>query len=116
MDRRQEFEVIGKICERAEALGLSDPKRRFTLLMDLDKTNESVGLDLVGLLEADELNFSHDIIGIQRHINRETGELMDFFLPRYAKQDVSSLVENATKRSQEQNSDKAAKYDVDKEL
>ena len=102
MDRKQEFTLIGKICERAEALGLSGPEKRFNLFMDLDKTNENVGLNLEGLLEADDLNFSHDILGIQRHINRDTGELEDFFVPRYAKQDVDSLVSDATRRSLEQ--------------
>ena len=41
-------------------------------------------LDLQRLLEADDFNFLHDILGIQRHIDTSTGELRDFFVPRFA--------------------------------
>ena len=30
------------------------------------------------------MDFSHDITGIRGHINRDTGKLEDFFIPRYA--------------------------------
>lgn len=42
-------------------------------------------LDLEGLRAADDFNFAHDMLGIDKHINRETGRLMDHFLPRFAK-------------------------------
>jgi hypothetical protein len=41
-------------------------------------------LDLDKLLTADDFNFSHDVFGIARHINRRTGEIEDFFVPRCA--------------------------------
>jgi hypothetical protein len=41
-------------------------------------------LRLEELAEADAFNFAHDILGINKHLNRDTGELMDCFLPRYA--------------------------------
>lgn len=41
-------------------------------------------LDLAKLLEADEFNFLHDVGGIVRHIDRETGKLRHHFLPRCA--------------------------------
>lgn len=41
-------------------------------------------LKLDELLKAPTLDFDHDILGIQRHIDRRTAELHDFFLPRYA--------------------------------
>jgi hypothetical protein len=41
-------------------------------------------IDLQRLLEADDANFLHDILGIQRHIDMSTGELRDCFLPRFA--------------------------------
>jgi hypothetical protein len=41
-------------------------------------------LKLKELLEADDSNFMHDVLGIRRHINRKTGELEDCFVPRYA--------------------------------
>jgi hypothetical protein len=42
-------------------------------------------LQLTELLDADDFNFSHDIFGIRRHLNRTTGKLDDRFLPRFAR-------------------------------
>lgn len=41
-------------------------------------------LRLRELLEADAFNFAHDVLGIYRHLNRETGELQNFFRPRFS--------------------------------
>lgn len=41
-------------------------------------------LDLKKLIEADDFNFAHDVFGIRNHLNRETGQLEDCFLPRCA--------------------------------
>lgn len=41
-------------------------------------------LDLQKLLDAPDGDFGHDVFGIRRHINRQTGELGDCFLPRCA--------------------------------
>lgn len=43
-----------------------------------------VKLDLERLLGADDSNFVHDVAGINRHIDRETGKLQDCFYPRFA--------------------------------
>lgn len=40
-------------------------------------------LRLEGLLEADDFNFAHDVFGIDRHIDRDTGKMMNFFRPRF---------------------------------
>lgn len=95
--KKEEFDVIVKICERAENLGI-EQNDRLTLIMDLENTHDSIGLNLQGLLEADDLNFSHDIVGIQTHINRDTKELEDFFVPRYATQkdvDIDKIIDKA---------------------
>jgi hypothetical protein len=42
-------------------------------------------LDLEGLLTAKPSDLIHDVAGITAYINRETGELGDCFVPRYAK-------------------------------
>ena len=122
MDRKQEFEIIVKICERAEEMDIVAPSanpgnRRMNLLMDLENAHKDVGLALGKLLEADDLNFAHDVIGIQNHMNRSTGKLEDFFIPRYAKQyhDVSTLIDKATATAGEVNRDKGiSKDDVEK--
>lgn len=41
-------------------------------------------MDFAAMLAAGESDFVHDIAGIQRHIDRETGQLRDCFLPRFA--------------------------------
>jgi hypothetical protein len=41
-------------------------------------------LRLDDLLAADDFNFAHDVFGIARHLNRETGELQNFFSPRFS--------------------------------
>lgn len=41
-------------------------------------------LRLKELSSADDFNFCHDVFGIRRHIDRETGELNDCFVPRYS--------------------------------
>lgn len=42
-------------------------------------------LDLKKLLTFEDADFFHDINGISEHINRNTGKLENFFLPRCAK-------------------------------
>lgn len=45
-------------------------------------------LDLERLSKADDFNIAHDVFGISRHLNRDTGELMNCFLPRFAKKEA----------------------------
>ena len=59
---------------------------RINLVMDLcaaDGVNGNNPLDWDRLLSADDFNFMHDVAGICRHMNRETGELGGCFLPRF---------------------------------
>lgn len=54
--------------------------------MDLIATHKNgCPLDLEGLLTAPDYDFGHDLFGINRFLNRETGELKSAFLPRYTK-------------------------------
>ena len=54
--------------------------------MDITATHlNGCPLDLEKLLTFDDFNFAHDIFGIAKHIDRTTGELTHFFLPRCAK-------------------------------
>jgi len=57
---------------------------RTDALMDISATHAICPLRLSDLLEANDFNFKHDVFGIRRHLNRETGELEDCFLPRYS--------------------------------
>lgn len=86
----EDFDTVCEIADRADASGLTHPDRysRITLIMDLCAChNHATPLDFKRLSEADGLNFNHDIAGIARHMDRETGQLRDCFVPRFAKRD-----------------------------
>lgn len=42
-------------------------------------------LRLEALLAADDFNFAHDVFGIRRHLDRDTGELTQCFVPRFSR-------------------------------
>jgi len=66
-------------------VGTINSTTRATLQMDLGACHVAEGLDLQKLLDADTFTLIHDVAGIHLNINRETGKLEDFFLPRCAK-------------------------------
>lgn len=81
--------VITKICERYENTtgATEDPNyERINLDMDLTACHANgCPLDFEKLLLFPDFDFFHDLHGISRHIDRTTGELKDFFLPRCSK-------------------------------
>ena len=81
--RKERLELIMKIAERAEELDLL-MFDRLSLIMDLDFADSKFNLRLKELLNADNVNFSHDIVGIQQNIDRQNKTMSDFFVPRFA--------------------------------
>jgi hypothetical protein len=79
--------TISKIVDRAEILAAKhrDGIDRMETSMDLTACHNEVGLDLERLLSFPDFDFSHDVFGIMRHINRTSGELEGFFIPRCTK-------------------------------
>lgn len=78
-------DLIHKIAERAVALpGFQRTKTtKLDITMDLSATHANgTPLNLDKLLAFDDFNFAHDLYGIYRHLDRDTGELMDCFMPR----------------------------------
>lgn len=76
---------ITKIAQRASRLATEHGASYPVLEADMDVTachNNGMPLDLDNLLAFDAFNFAHDVFGIRRHINRETGELENCFVPR----------------------------------
>lgn len=63
-----------------------------SLAMDLEcvHTRADGPLDLSALAGATDFNLMHDVLGINRHLNRMTGRLMGHFVPRYARKAVAS--------------------------
>lgn len=85
---RADFDTIHAIVRRVEREGRElniDTGDRMTLVMDLVACHANGNpLDLPRLLDAPKLDFWHDIGGIRRHIDRETGRLTDSFSPRFS--------------------------------
>lgn len=79
-------DLIQKCVERCPMrLYLHGAGNKLALTMDLTAVHANdVKIDFKRLLEADDFNFAHDIVGIQQHLNRETGKLENCFLPRFA--------------------------------
>lgn len=85
-----ELPHVKKIVDRAVALfrEVRQPRERLEIHMDIQAVHARYPLDLKGLAEADDFNFAHDIGGIARHLDRKTGELRNFFSPRFCKREV----------------------------
>lgn len=84
----EEEDLIEAIASRAVLLagtvGLIYP--RMDAVMDLTACHANGSpLRLADLLTADDGNFGHDVFGIRRHLDRETGTLGGFFSPRFSK-------------------------------
>lgn len=82
----EEHALINKIALRADKLpGGRDKPDLMQIMMDITGCHcNACALDLARLLAADDFNFAHDVFGIMAHINRQTGELMNCFMPRFA--------------------------------
>ncbi len=81
-----DFDKISAIVDRAmrEAVALDiDLGDRMALHMDITACHANGNpLDLQRFLDAPRSCFWHDIGGIRRHIDRQTGQLTDCFSPR----------------------------------
>lgn len=82
---REEAAVIRQIAARAHRMAADAGWNYATIDASMDVTaahSNGCPLRLERLLEADDFNFAHDVFGIRRHIDRETGELGNCFSPR----------------------------------
>lgn len=82
MKDKERFMTYVKIAQRAEGMDLYNGER-FTFLMDIENADNAFNLRLEELLNADDFNFAHDIIGIVNNINRNTKDF-GLFVPRFA--------------------------------
>jgi hypothetical protein len=89
---KEDSKLIRAIVDRAFGPGaLGDGMRKYSikrldLSMDITATHANgTPLDLQKLFDFDAFNFAHDVIGILRHLDRETGKLGGCFLPRCAR-------------------------------
>ena len=79
----KELIVISKIAKRAAGLGIASDL--LSCEMDLSACHANgIPLDFQKLLDFPDFDFAHDVAGVARHIDRETGKVMDCFIPRCA--------------------------------
>ena len=86
---KKDAKVIAEITNRAAAIFAKHdaPFDRTQFAMDVTAVHRNgCPLKLRDLLASEAFDFSHDIEGIQRHIDRSTGRLGGEFLPRCAAQ------------------------------
>ena len=83
MTAKEKFMMYVKLAQRAEGMGIYNGER-FNLLMDLENADKAFNLRLEELLNADDLNFAHDIVGIVNNIDRRNPTDFNLFVPRYA--------------------------------
>ncbi|GLK77997.1 hypothetical protein GCM10008171_32510 [Methylopila jiangsuensis] len=77
--------LVDKIVSRALADGLIRKRERLSTEMDLCATAANgCPMDFAKLLAADDFNFAHDLYGIEDHLDRATGRLLNHFRPRCA--------------------------------
>lgn len=84
---KNERMIISKIARRAVLLAKEAGISYDTIDAEMDISAvhcNGCQLRLKDLLDADDFNFSHDVFGVRRHINRETGKLEDCFSPRFS--------------------------------
>jgi len=80
----EEHETISRIVARARTI---NPELE-TLCTTMDITAAHANgnpLDLARLEAFPNFDFMHDVVGIVNHLDRETGKLKNFFVPRSSK-------------------------------
>ena len=80
---RKDYILFSKIAKRAQKMGIA-MFDHISQMMDLEVAHSQFSLRLVEFLNADDFNFAHDFCGIQQHIDRKKGVIVDFFVPRFA--------------------------------
>ena len=85
-----DFSAIVKAAKRAVDMGLYDWSNnpRFTAAMDIESACDYYGLDADCLLNANDKDFAHDIVGIANAINRQRKDFSNdrHFSPRCARE------------------------------
>ena len=58
---------------------------RSSVMMDLTTADIAMDIDWDAMLEAGGYDMMHDVCGIVQHLDRKTGEIKNFFRPRFSK-------------------------------
>lgn len=81
---RESIQLTSKIADRAISMDINLHEEKMSLVMDLEAANDQFALKLEELLRADKFNFSHDVLGIQYNLDRNTRTMQNCFVPRFA--------------------------------
>lgn len=82
---KSEAKLIGITVDRAERIAakLGVKFSACEMIMDLTACNANgCRLDFAKLLAFPDADFAHDVFGVRRYIDRETGRITGHFLPR----------------------------------
>ena len=84
---KQEIAIIQRIAKRADRMlrEVGNNRGVCNISMDISAGHLNIPLKLEELEKAEDFDFMHDVCGIIRHLNRDSGEIENCFLPRYAK-------------------------------
>lgn len=80
-------DTVSKIVDRALSVARKHRVHydRMDATMDITACHNDHPLDLERLLSFPDFDFAHDVFGIRKHLNRDTGELEGLFSPRCSK-------------------------------
>ena len=84
---KEEAKLIRAIALRADNEVFNGWTTQTVLDTEMDITAVHANgcpLELEELLMAKPFDFAHDVGGIRKHLDRDTGQLRDCFLPRFA--------------------------------
>jgi hypothetical protein len=85
----EERALVRKIVKRARSLGWE--RRTDDCVMDLIACHANGNpMDFAKLLAADDFNLMHDVAGIARHMDFQTGKLLGHFSPRCSAREVAA--------------------------
>jgi len=82
---QKKVNLIMDIVDRGWEEMKSNYRDKLEMMLDIETADRDCPLKLQELLDADDFNFYHDILGIRRNLNRKTKQLENCFLPRYAR-------------------------------
>ena len=82
---KQDHELIVQIVDRFIKMYKEYKKDKLDIVMDIACVHTNIiPLRLIDLLNASVFDFTHDIFGIKRNLNRQTIKLENCFLPRFS--------------------------------
>lgn len=75
--------LIGKVMDRVRKIDTDRKMELLELEMSLTACHANgCPLNLKELIRADDFTVLHDVLGIDKHIDKSTGELRNCFMPR----------------------------------